>query len=264
MVYNSFLDDSKDRGAQKVMVSAGFYAGREEWEAFRIDWKRTLKEHNLDYFKSSECHSLTKQFAQFRKGPHPKPEEKAAARKVRAELQSVLLRHRAIRGIGVAVQLEDYRRVAARPEAADILPADPYRAALSSVMFETVKHMRKLSRNSVVAFVHDDQDDFDDLRACYCAFREMNPKTARFMGGFQPLDDKKTPALQAADLIANHTTFLLGAKLDSRNALIEMRENISRLGYWDGTYVEAILRNGLVKRGKPIPLDLDDEARADV
>jgi hypothetical protein len=176
MVYNSFLDDSKDKGAQKVMVSAGFHAGRGDWEAFRIDWKRTLKEYNLDYFKSSECHSLTKQFARFRKGPYPKPEEREEAREVRAELQSVLSRHRAIRGIGVAVQLEDYRRVAARPEAADILPTDPYRAALSSVMFETVKHMRKLSRNSVVAFVHDDQDDFEDLRTCYRAFREMNPK----------------------------------------------------------------------------------------
>lgn len=118
--------------------------------------------------------------------------------------------------------------------------------------------MRKVSRHSMVAFAHDQEDDFDDLRGCYSAFREMNPNTAKFMGGFQPMDDKTTPALQAADLIANHTTFLMGKKLDSKDAVIEMRENLSRLGYWDERYIAAVLKKGLIKRGKPIPLDIEE------
>ena len=260
MVYFSYLDDSKDRGAHRVMVSAGFYATQPAWASFRTDWNKTLAKHNLNYFKSSECHSVSGEFAQFRAalGSYAKQDERDRARKVRDELQLVLSQHPAIRGIGVAVQLEDYRRLASHPEALNVLPRDPYKAALSSVMFETVTHMRKVSRNSVVSFVHDLGDDFEVLRGCYRAFRDMNRGTARFMGGFSAMDDKTNPALQAADLIANHTTFLMGKKLDSKNALIEMGDNISRLGYWDEKYVAAILKNGLIKRGKPIPLDLDD------
>lgn len=241
------------------MVSAGFYAGRDDWESFRIDWKKVLNAHDLDYFKSSECHCVNGQFQHFRKSgkPYPTQEEKDKAREVRAELQSVLSQHSAIRGIGVAVQLEDYRRMAALPEANDILPKDPYKAALSSVMFETVKHMRGRAGHNMIAFVHDQGDDFDELRDCYVAFRKMNNKTARFIGGFQQMNDKTTTALQAADLVANHTTFLMGQKLDSKDAVIEMRENLSRLGYWDEKYIAAVLKNGLLRRGKPIPLDLE-------
>jgi hypothetical protein len=259
MVYHSFLDDSKDKGAQRVMVSAGFYAGRDDWELFRIDWKKVLKAHKLDYFKSSECHCVNGQFQHFRKSgkPYPTQEEKDEAREVRAELQFVLSQHSAIRGVGVAVKLEDYRRMAALPEANNVLPTDPYKAALSSVMFETVKHMRKMARHDVVAFVHDQEDDFDELRGCYLAFRKMNAKTAKFMGGFEQMDDKTTAALQAADLIANHTAFLMGQKLDSKDAVIEMRENLSRVGYWDEKYIAAVLKNGLLRHGKPIPLDLE-------
>jgi hypothetical protein len=260
MVYHSFLDDSKDKGAQRVMVSAGFYAGQDDWESFRIDWKKVLANYKLEYFKSSECHCVNGQFLHFRKSgkEYPTQEEKDRAREVRSELQLVLSRHPAIRGIGVAVQVEDYRRMASIPEAVNILPSDPYKAALSSVMFETVKHMRKASRHSVVAFVHDDGDDYGELHTCYCAFREMNKRTAKFMGGFQPLNDKKSPALQAADLIANHTTFLMGRKLDSKDAVIEMQQNLSRLGYWDERYIAAVLKNGLAKKGKPIPLDIEE------
>jgi len=259
MVYHSFLDDSKDKGAQRIMVSAGFYAGKDDWESFRIDWNKVLGTHGLEYFKSSECHSVNGQFLGFRKSgkPYATPDEREAARGVRTELKSVLSRHPGIRGIGVAVQLEDYRRMAALPEAHSVLPPEPYKAALSSVMFETVQHMRQRNRYSVVAFVHDEEDDFEDLRGCYRAFREMNSKTAKYMGGFQPMNDKKTPALQAADLIANHTTFLMGSKLDGRDAVVEIEENLSRLGYWDEAYIAAILKRGLLKKGKSIPLDLE-------
>ena len=119
-------------------------------------------------------------------------------------------------------------------------------------------HMKKLARHNIVAFVHDQGDDFSGLRDCYLAFRKMNKKTAKFMGGFDQMNDKTTVALQAADLIANHMAFLMGQKLDSKDAVVEMRENLSRLGYWDEKYVAAVLKNGLLRHGKPIPLDLEE------
>jgi len=259
MVYHSYLDDSKDRGAKRVIVSAGFCATKEIWEAFRLDWKRKLKEHRLCYFKSSECHSVNGEFTSLRKSgkSYATTEERKRAREIRGEFLSVVRKHPLIRAIGVAIQVEDYSRYAALPEVKDILPVDPYKAALSSVMFETVNHIRSIPGHNVVAFVHDEQEPFDELQKCYLAFKEMNKKTREFVGGFAPMDDKKTPELQAADLIANHTTYLAGRKLDLKDAAVEMRENISLLGVWDEGFLVKLLKSTLRKHGHPLPLEIE-------
>jgi hypothetical protein len=142
-----------------------------------------------------------------------------------------------------------------------VLPADPYKAALCSVMFETTKAMRKHAKgHSKVAFVHDDSNRayFDELRATYREFLRLNKTTAKYIGGFQPSDDKITPALQLADLIANHTTFLAGKHLDLQDAKVEMQENIGRLVVWDDSYIRAVLEHGLLKKGKPLPFELEE------
>jgi hypothetical protein len=258
VIYRSYLDDSGDRGAKRVMVSAGFCGTRERWAAFRADWRRKLKEHDICYFKSSECHSVSGQFDKFRKSGkrYPTTEERKKAREIRREFLTIIRAHQFIRGIGIAVQLEDYRRYAALPDAKEILPADPYKAALSSVMFETVQYLRMIFKYNTVAFVHDEQDGFADLLNCYHAFKEMNKETSKLIDGFESLDDKKAPELQAADLIANHTTYLASKKLELKDADIEMQENIAMLGIWDETYVKAVLKRGLVHHGKPLPLAL--------
>ena len=258
MLYHSFLDDSHDRGAKRIMVSAGFCGTRERWAAFRADWRLKLKEHHLCYFKSSECHSVSGQFAKLRKSgkSFATTEERARAREIRSDFLSIIRAHPFIRGIGIAVQLDDYRRYVALPDVKDVFPSDPYKAALSSVMFEMVKFIRELFKYNVVAFVHDESDDFPDLWNCYRAFKEMNPKAAAFIGGFESLDDKKTPELQAADLIANHATYLATKKLDLRATKVDMKENLAMLGIWDETYIKAVLRMGLLKNGRPLPLEL--------
>jgi hypothetical protein len=261
MIYHTFLDDSKDRGAKRIMVSAGFCGTRERWAAFRADWRQKLKEHRLCYFKSSECHSVSGQFEKLRKSgkPYATTEERKKAREIRADFLEVIRAHPFIRGIGIAVQLEDYRRYAALPRARERLPEEPYKAALSSVMFETVRYIREACKwdTNMVAFVHDESDDFPELWKCYVGFKEMNKKTAGFLSGFQSMDDKKTPELQAADLLANHTTYLAGKKLDLRDAAVEMRENISMLGVWDEGFLVKLLGSTLHKRGEPLPLEIE-------
>jgi hypothetical protein len=261
MIYHSFLDDSHDRGAKRVMVSAGFCGTRDRWAAFRTDWRQKLKEHRLCYFKSSECHSVSGQFTKLRKSgkSYPTTEERSRARKIRSEFLGVIRAHPFIRAIGVAVQLEEYRRYAALPEVKGMIPDNPYKAALSSVMFETVGFVRRASKNNMVTFVHDEGDDFPELWKCYSAFKELNKKTARFIDGFQSLDDKKTPELQAADLISNHATYLAEKKLDLRDAVVEMRENISLLGIWDEDYLRRGVRGTLLRNGMPLPLELEEE-----
>jgi hypothetical protein len=258
MIYHAFLDDSHDRGAKRIWVSAGFCGTRDRWAAFRTDWRQKLKEHRLCYFKSSECYSVSGQFAKLRRSgkSYATTEERSNARKIRLDFLKVIRAHPFIRAIGVAVQLEDYRRYAALPRVKEVLPENPYKAALSSVMFETVGYIRMVSKYNTVTFVHDEGDDFPELWKCYSSFMEMNKKTSKFIDGFQSLDDKKTPELQAADLISNHATYLAGRRLDLRAAAVEMRENISLLGIWDEEYIKSGLRRNLIRNGIPLPLEM--------
>jgi len=252
MVFQTFLDDSGDK-AKKLMVSAGFCANREVWADFRKDWSATLLRHGLDYFKSSECNHVDGQFRQFRKGEHSQPNEREQAKAIREDFLAVVARHRGIVGVGVAVEMEPYARLAQLPEANEILPQDPYKAALCSVMFETVKRVRSRDRNCMVGFTHDDGDE-ENLSACYQGFRKMNPKTAERVIGFGFLNDKLIAELQAADLIANHTAYIGSKNPDVRAGLVEMRENIAFLARWDESYIGEVLKYGLRERGDPIPL----------
>src|ERR1700730_3921436 len=235
MVYHCFLDDSKDENQSKLMLSAGFFGTIDDWGSLRIAWSRKLKEHGLEYFKSTEHHWLKEQFAKFKSKTYPIPTGREKADQIRAELQEILRHHPGIRGVGVAIPVEDYGRVCARPETNGILPRNPYHAALVSVVFEAVKIVRKKSGRNMVAFVHDAEDNFPELWAVYKMFAKSNPKTAKFMGGFQPLDDKLHPPLQAADMVANYT---LGLGLEGLAAgnlkahLTEMKQNIHLLGIW--------------------------------
>lgn len=256
MVFQTFLDASGHKDA-KLMVSAGFCGNKDVWGDFRNDWKAVLRRHRLEYFESSECHHVNGQFRRLRKGKYAQPEEKEEARGIRDEFLAVVGRHPGIVGLGVAVEMEPYERMAQLPGAKDVLPLDPYKAALCSVMFETVKRVRSRDRNCMVAFVHDDGDCFDGLRSCYREFRRLNPKTARFMGGFAPADDKKIVEVQLADLIANHTAFVGSQHPDARLGILEMRKNIAFLARWDELYIGAVLKYGLRKRGEPIPLGLE-------
>lgn len=263
MVYLSYLDDSKDQNQKKMFVSAGFVATKEEWGKLRIAWTKRLREDGLEYFKTSEYKMLSGQFARFKTNAYPPPIGREKARQIRFDLQEVMRGIPEIQGIGVAVPMDDYARVAMRPEAAEVFHGNPYQRVLESVMFETVKHVRRKPGRNVVAFVHDDGPDYDELRVYYNKFKGVNPETAKFMKGFQPLDDKAHPPLQAADMVAN---FALEKSLEfyethQRLATLDQMEgSIQRLCWYDEHYMLSVLKQHLVAIGKPVPPDLQSDS----
>jgi Protein of unknown function (DUF3800) len=266
MVVNCFLDDSKDQNQSKLIVSAGFFGTKEDWGQLRIAWSRRLKEDGIRYFKTSEYKMLEEEFAKFKTAAYPAPTGRQKAKEIRDSLRGILREHPRIRGVGVAIAIEDYNKVCARPEAQGVLIGSPYHRALDSVMFETVKLIRKIPGHHKVAFVHDDGPDFDDLRKVYTAFKANNPKTAKSLAGFQPLNDKEHPPLQAADMLANYA---LGIGIEwltagrSAAKVREMRENLTLLGVWDEHYLLSVLKRNLPRHGKPIPLDLQSKEYGD-
>jgi hypothetical protein len=262
MVYHCYLDDSKDAKQSVLYVSAGFFALRNEWNDLRTAWNRTLKENGIEYYKSSEYNYLTGQFAKFRTEQYPPPTGRDAAKAIKNALQEVATGRLAIRGIGVSVPVEDYRRVCARPEADGVFGGNPYHRALESIMFEIVKMVRARPGHNMVAFVHDDESDFETLHKFYLAFKKKNRKTAKFVGGFVPLSDKDHPELQMADMIANSTLEVGIDRLkkgETDKARVAMKENINKLCWWDEHYMLSVLKHNLAINGKPIPFDIDNE-----
>jgi Protein of unknown function (DUF3800) len=261
MVYFSYLDDSKDQNQKKMLVSAGFFATKEEWGKLRVAWNKRLRDDGLEYFKTSEYKMLTGQFARFKTDLYPPPTGREKARQIRSDLQEIMRRIPGIQGIGVALLVDAYAKVASRPEAVEIglFQGNAYQSALESIMFETVKHVRKKPGQNVVAFVHDDGPDYDELRGYYNAFKNANPNTAKFMNGFQPLDDTKHPPLQAADMVANFTlekSLEFYEKNQRFDTLEQMQANIQRLCSYDEHYMLSVLKGHLKQAGRPIPSDL--------
>jgi len=262
MVYLSYLDDSKDQNQAKMFVSAGFLGTKEDWGRLRGAWVARLQEDGLEYFKTSEYKMLNGQFAKFKTAAYPPPTGREKARQIRSDLQQIMRRIPGVHGLGVAIPMEVHAKVAARTEAADIFHGTPYRRALESVMFETVKHIRRMPGRNVVAFVHDDGPDYDELRTYYNEFNEANPKTAKFIRGFQPLSDKEHPPLQAADMAANFTLEKCLEFLETHQQLTEldqMQGSIHRLGIWDELYMLSALKRTLQSRGRLIPPDLQSD-----
>jgi Protein of unknown function (DUF3800) len=261
MVFHCFLDDSKDQNQSKLMVAAGFFGNQDDWKSLRIAWSGALKKHGLEYFKSSEYNHLNGQFDRFRKDPnYPKPKGREAAHAIRSELQAILRNHPRIFSTGICIPLDDYAKVCARPEAAKVFKSNtPYHRALEAVMFETVQMVRSIPGRNAVAFVHDDGQDFDELHALYQRFKIKNPKTARFLGGFQSLNDKEHPPLQLADMIANFTleTGLSWLENGREPRLAkEMGENIGKLGIWTEHVLLSVMKRNLILLGEPVPDDL--------
>ena len=151
---------------------------------------------------------------------------------------------RGIDGFGVAVPIADYQRVQRLPGAAACFSSNPYYAALQEVMFQTVRFVRQKSGRNVVVFIHDDDNNFSEMHDLYKNFKEQNPKTAKYMLGFQSMDDKRNPPLQLADMTANLTLELATEWLDdnrSQPKLKEMKQSIEKLGIWTEDYMLALL-----------------------
>lgn len=168
-----------------------------------------------------------------------------------------------ILGVGLAVPVDDYNKVCARPEANGIFAGNPYHRALEGVLLEAVRLAQKLTGPSAkVAFVHDEDPDFDQLKTIFNGFKVANPRTAESMVGFLPLSDREHPPLQLADMVAN---FTLGVGLEwlfnGREAkwATEMQNNIGKLGIWTEHVMLSILKRNLMKFRKPVPADLQAE-----
>src|SRR5438093_8091619 len=69
VVIVQYFDESADERREKVYAVAGYFGNQFDWLTFEGGWEKLLSEYRLDYFKASECETLTGQFARYRKNP---------------------------------------------------------------------------------------------------------------------------------------------------------------------------------------------------
>ncbi len=254
MLYECFLDDSKDGHQEFSYVCAGFYGTRTAWETFNTEWNRQLKREGIDYFKTSEFKSLTGQFKKYKS--IPKPHGREGANLVRQRLEEVLRVCPGIHGVGVVVPVMDYNAVLRHEHADSILGPNVYSRAFESTMLKAT-HVA-CGRKDQIAFAHDEGPDFDTLRKLYRSFKERNPYTASMMKGFIPLDDKEHPPLQIADMLANSvmgtvTSHIKGNEVTSNDIFMFSRSNIY---VWSQKWGESVLRQAIESMKVEMPKTL--------
>jgi Protein of unknown function (DUF3800) len=239
MLFTAFIDDSSDQRQEKVVVYGGFVGDLDRWVRFKAFWRRKLRLHGIRYFRSTECKALQGEFVKFRSlADFPKPAGRQAADAVRNDLMSVI-EGCGIVGFAVGVQVQDYREVLELPEAQGRLNRSPDETAFQSVMFECAKRLRKeLPGRNKIRFICDHSDKAEKLDAIYRKFRKINPRTAKVLSGLGMRDDKTTPGLQAADLMAGLARDLLMKKLEGgrRPGLNELSKSVALIAFWDKSY----------------------------
>lgn len=246
MIFYGYLDDSKDRLQEKVIVSGSFIGPKHAWADFRVAWNKKLEEHNIGYFKTSEWRGLRGEFGRFSSEEnYPKPSGRKAADEIRDQLESIV-NNSGIGGIGIVISVPVFKEVLSMPEFREKMERmTPYQLVLQMLFLESVEQIKTVPGNHMVAFVHDEGDDFPFLEKTYREFKKKNPRTAKYMAGFSCLDDKLHPPLQCADMVANTVNHYAQEWQvnPSEASLKRLRESILQIKVWSKESLMTVLRS---------------------
>jgi hypothetical protein len=251
MVLKTYLDDSSDQKREKVVLYGGVVGNGNEWKQFSNKWKVCLRENGIKYFRESEYRWLSGQFRPFRDPiKYPKPKGKQAASVIRDELKAIIDATN-VKTFAVGVFIPDYNHVLRMKQFKGTLNPLPGDIAFQSIMYEITARVRRLPSPHKVAFVCDLCNQSDRLSQIYRAFRKKNPKTAKVTWGLTHLDDKKIPALQAADLAAHLAHDMLLDKLRTGTNPLpeELREKTHLVAYWDEGYLLDVFKAQSTRNG---------------
>jgi hypothetical protein len=235
MLYQAYLDDSADRNRERVVVGGAIVGNCTEWNKLTGNWNARLKMDDIKYFKSSHCETLNGQFHKFRK--YGFEEGKRHALQVRDDLYNILT-NSPMMMLGVTLSIPFHKTMLADSAKFGRVPEIPYQLSFQQVLAECGKAMLLLGRNHIVTFGHDDGDDFDELRSIYRDFKKLNPRYAKRMADFVPLDDKLHPPVQAADIAAWMTyqfanDFVVsGALVSSDNIIHRVPDHMYKIVNW--------------------------------
>lgn len=202
------LDESTDQLQRNVFVVAGYLATQPDWCEIEHQWMQRLERQPspISYFKTSEWKYLPGQFRQFRdQAAYPKPKGREAADAIKSDLEQIM-RTSPVRGFGFGINLKDYRAVRRSSRARRIFGPNPYENAYLMTFIRVVgtcqEEMPSRVNSEIVAFLCDESNRSSNVKAVYDKLKEHNPRCGPWLGSLTYMDNEKSPALQAADLLA--------------------------------------------------------------
>jgi hypothetical protein len=250
-VLSSFIDESADETRKEVYAVGTFLANEVYWRAIQDEWAKRLAQDGIAYFRSADCKSLGGPFqALIRK--YGKPKAHDIANKLRSDLEDILLSYHWI-GFGLGVIMPDYDEVFhITPAARMMYSEDPTETAYSQIMYEVALAVQRNAPEAEVAYIIDDSSYSGKIAEAFKATKRNHPELAKTMRTILPLDDRVTPCLQVADLIASviKDGFLGWLKSGRKHTAIVAKwfrepNHFEPLGVWDKGHMLHSIRQTL-------------------
>jgi Protein of unknown function (DUF3800) len=196
MNLTAYFDDSASEEKSKILVLAGYVHSTETWVRFSDDWLAILSAApTIQYFKMREAENLSGEFLGW----------DAAARDAKVLAFADLIEKHKPWSIACFISRADHQDII-RP----IIPYDlrhPYVDAFYAIIIKLAQWHRHDGRTAPVDLVFDEQGEMGRNAAMwYEHIKSMQPPEIQAMLGDIPefRDDKQTPPIQAADLLAWH------------------------------------------------------------
>jgi hypothetical protein len=239
-MFDSYLDESSDKHQESVVCVASFLARERYWQHIQQLWIDRLAKDGVKYFSAKECRAVQGPFRHLRRIHGSLEAAKAVAAKIRSDLETILLSEPQWTGFCVGIIVQDYKEVLRDyPIAARFFARNPLEHAYAQVMYESTHTVRRKAKGNKVAFFIDDSTYSDQVINAFKSMRTNHPMIAKSAkDDVLPLDDKDTPPLQVADLLASiaREGFLAWMKDRSKGnyPLPEQWDaRFERIGMWD-------------------------------
>ena len=206
----SGLDESSDPKQRIVFVVAGYLARQGDWTDIEGHWLRRLERENdprpMRYFSSHECQQLSGEFRRFRDPiKYPKPKGREAADAIREDLMLLLRSSRAC-GFALGVNMKDYRAARKSARARKVIRSNPYEQTYITMMVHIAGTCKdEMKTMETVAFLCDEHNRAVNVKDVYDKVKEQNPRCGPWMGSLTYMDNKRSPAIQAGDLLASRS-----------------------------------------------------------
>lgn len=246
MIFRVYIDESADQKQEKVAVVGAFLGKFGQWSEFQRKWTNRLRRDGLNYFRSTEYYSLRDEFAKFRDPIRfPRPLGSQTAQALRQDLDQIIKRV-GLLGMAVAIPIAVYREVRkTEMMAREIFSEDPFESALLTLIRRCALTSKEDFRATKLSFYCDSGPSANRIAAAYEKFKAQSGDISDILQGLEHRDDKKFPALQAADLMANLAKeyYLAWLENPSEAHMRRLQGTVHRIDSWDRKYMLDVLQN---------------------
>lgn len=200
-----YIDDSADQSKSTAAVAGAFLGDQQQWANLVKPWQERLVIEGVPYYRSTSLRSWRGPFFCYQDRTRYSVEQAREAEKnIRGDLQEII-RNSGVIGFAHYVPLAMYKSVRATvPMAAEVFPEDAFEVAMQSLIRDCAKEFRKHYGDiHQLDFVCDQGPSSHIILQAYESFKRHNPDFSELIGSLTFADDQVTPALQAADMMAD-------------------------------------------------------------